>query len=440
MDRSYHQVYDCDRLFYYFFAEEESCSLVLRLALVNRIDRKILKSALIRTLDRFPNFRQTPVLDQKGYLHTRDNDKEPEIYAYDPDLVNLGTGACNGYLFRVMTEGNRLWISVFHGVCDGRGYMLFIRTLLYWYYTLAGYPIRENGDKILTDAVPVDPSEMADPFESIPDVTPGVNPLKPDQGGDFFHIPDRVKGSDPLRSDGIFRYVLDAKRLVALAHEAGTTVDNYFHLLTARTIHESYDTGDQLIAGMGAVDLRPYYDSRYLQNMRELFWVYYTGQLLSHTDREVAEFISREFKAPQLCKENYDRVQAASKASIKEMLGFPLSLKEGRSLLRQHFGAAPEMDVTYFTTNLGRFDLGEDLDRFVVRADIYGPDIFRCPCMLLLTQGDETTVNLSQRSMSRYFPLRLKEAFQEKGLLNSAEMGCMHQSDRLCIDQLAVEL
>ena len=439
MDRKYHKVYDCDRLFYYFFSGDESCSLVLRLTLNIRIDRGILKRALIKTLERFPNFRQTPVLDRQGFLRTRDNDQEPEIYAYDPNPVNLGTNETRGYLFRVMTEGNTLWISVFHGVCDGRGYMMFIRTLLYWYFSMAGFPVRENGDKILTDTLPADPSETADPFESLPDVEPAENPFKPGNKKHIFYLPDKVKMSGPLRSDGIFRYVLDTKRLVELSKEAGTTVDNYFHLLTARTIRDSYDVGDKLIAGMGAVDLRPYYDSRYLQNLRELFWVYYSGELLEHPDRDVAEFIHKEFKVPQLCKENFDGVQAASRASMGQMLGFPLALKQGRDILRQAYWDSTDLNVTYFTTNLGRFDLGEDIDRFVEEADIYGPDIFRCPCMLILTQVEETTVNLSQRHMGRYFPGRLRETFKKKGLLIRAEMGCLHQSDCSCIDKLPVE-
>ncbi|MBQ9157558.1 MAG: hypothetical protein IJ137_12370 [Eubacterium sp.] len=436
MERRLNEIYDADKLFYYYFSENESCNLVLRLVLKERIDQSILKKALNRTLKRYPNFRQKPVLDSEGYLYSVDNDLEAEVYPYDPDPVNFGTRDTNGYLFRVMYEGSTLWISVFHGVCDGRGYMMFARTLLYYYLTLAGHPVRNEEGRILTEDVPADHTEMADPFDIPLEREAAANPFKPTGEENIFLIPGDKKGIDECRHYSLYRYVLDADKLVSFAREAGCTVDTYFHLLMAKMIRENYDTGGKMIAGMGAVDLRPFYDSRYLQNMRELFWIYYPDNFFELPDRAGASLIQRLFKNQQLTRDNFDGVLKESREGLKETLKYPFSYKPALKIMRDNVWKAPELMVSYFTTNLNRLDLGPDMDAHVARADVYAPAIFQCPGLLLLTQGNETVVNLTQRGYDRYFALKLRETFEKKGLLISAEMGKTFENDKLKVDLL----
>lgn len=437
MKRRLYQVHNADKLFYYLFSENETCNLVLRLTLRCRVRRDVLKKALNKTLLRFPNIRRQPVLDEQGYLHMMETDREAEVYAYEPYPVQFGTEDTRGFLFRVMYEGKKIWISVFHGVCDGRGYMMFARSLLYNYFTLAGFDIGIGGN-ILTEDVAAVSTEMADPLEIESDSEPCPNTFKPGDEKKIFEIPDKVREIDDCRHYGIFHYTLDTDRLCSLAREAETTVDTYVHLLAARVIHDSYDTGGKLIAGMGAVDLRPYYQSRYLQNMRELFWIYYPEAMFGLSEPEACRIIQKEFKEPQLTRDNFDGVIEESKKSLADLLTFPLSVEEGLRMLRQHVWSLPDLRVTYFTTNLGRLGLGPDMDQWVEAADMYGPDIFHCPCIFLLTQGKKTSVSLTQRSFNRYFPLKLKEAFSKRGLLIRDELGVVFENDKLRVGKLSV--
>ena len=437
MERRLYQVHNADKLFYYLFSENETCNLVLRLTLHCRVRREILKKALNKTLLRFPNFRRQPVLDEQGFLHMMESGREAEVYAYEPYPVCFGTEDTRGFLFRVMYEGKKIWISVFHGVCDGRGYMMFARSLLYNYFTLAGYDIRNNGS-ILTEEVAAVSTEMADPLEIESEAEPCPNAFKAGEDKEIYEIPDKVREIDDCRHYGIFHYTLDTDRLCDLARETGTTVDTYVHLLAARVIHDSYETGGKTIAGMGAVDLRPYYQSRYLQNMRELFWIYYPEAMFGLSDRDASHIIQKEFKEPQLTRDNFDGVIEESKRSLADLLTFPLSVEEGLRMLRNHVWNLPDLHVTYFTTNLGRLGLGPDMDQLVESADMYGPDIFHCPCIFLLTQGKETSVSLTQRSFNRYFPLKLKEAFVKRGLLIRDELGIAFENDKLRVGMLPV--
>ncbi len=435
MERGIHKVYDADKLFYYFFTENESCNLVLRLVLCSRIDKKLLKEALNKTLCRYPNFRQTPVVDAEGYLYTRDNEAEAEIYPYDSHPVNLGTKETDGYLFRVMVQADTLWISVFHAVCDGRGFLMFARSLLYEYFTMTGEQIPDPKELILTQSVPADFSEMSDPLDISSDAVPAANLFKPTGEEDIFLLPDDPKKTDRCSYYGLFRYVLNTPRLLQLAREADATVDTYVHLLMARVIHDNYDVGEKKIAGMGAVDLRPYYDSRYLQNMRELFWIYYTEEMFGLSDRDAADIIARQFKDKQLTRDNFDGVIKESAKSLPEMLGFPITYDKGLAFMRERIWEAPELLVTYFTTNLVCFAPDGIFDSLVKEADIYGPAIFRCPGIFLMTHGNETTVNLTQRSFKRDFPGKLKAAFEKEGLLIRDELGSWFENDKIRIDK-----
>ena len=52
-----------------------------------------------------------------------------------------------------------------------------------------------------------------------------------------------------------------------------------------------------------------------------------------------------------------------------------------------------------------------------------------------MTHGNETTVNLTQRSFKRDFPGKLKAAFEKEGLLIRDELGSWFENDKIRIDK-----
>ena len=447
MERTLHQVHDAEKLFYYFFSENESNNLIFRLVLRSRIDKSILKKALNKTLERYPNFRQTPVLDKDGYLYTVDNNQEADVYAYDPDPVTLASRETNGYLFRVMYEGDTLWISIFHSLCDGSGFKMFARTLLYYYFTYSGLQICNEDHHILTAEVPAAPSELSDPFLVKTDTKAadmaaygvtedGVNPFKPTDFEDVFLLPESVRQPDQCRDFGLGRYILNTERLLQRAKDLGTTVDTYIHLLTARTIHENYQVGDKLITGIGTIDMRSFYGNKYLQNHVELFWISYARAFFGLSDSDACDIIRKQFKDPQLQKAMFDLTLEGKRHHFRELFDFPITDSRRLQVMRQVMWYTPDIVSTYFSTNLIHLDLGRDLDPLVAHADIYGAAIFREPVLFILTHGSETSVNLVQRNLSRYFPSKLKETFRREGFLVSARLGNSFETDKLRINQI----
>ena len=440
MDNPYRTVSDADKLFYYLFSEEESCSILLNFTLRVPVNKVHLKKAVNEALKRYPNFRQTPVLDRDGYLYTKDNDQEAEVYPYDPDPVDFGTKDTNGYLFRVMFMGKRLWISVFHSVCDGRGLYMFARTLLYYYFTFGGCNIANPGHFILTEEVPSDPTEMADPFAYHKEFNPSAHPaFERKTDNPVFKLPEEVKGVDKCEYHRKFQYILNTKKFLELAHQAETSFDAYFNLLVAKTIHDSYDTKGKLIMELGAVDLRPFYGSHYLQNMRELFWVPFIEPLFKVPEKFAALMVRDVLMRSQLQKAHYDGIVYQSIESYKEMFNFPLADTEGLKRLRHGLWEDPFFKTTYFCTNMGPLGLGEDIDPFVEMADCSAPCLSPHPYFLLVTQGKVTTVNFIQRHFDKKLALKLLGTFRELGVLEKYVDCGRFESDKLHVRSLVRE-
>ena len=248
MDTRLHAISDADKLFYYLFSDEESCSVFLELSLCRKVNGASLKEALRKTLRRFPNFRQRPVLDGEGHLFTVDHAEDAEVYPYDPDCCDFAMTDTKGFLFRVMYTDRKVMVSVFHAVCDGMGLYLFARTLLYHYFRLEGHEIAFREGDILTEEMTPDPSETADPFTLYPEVNASARPaFQMTNHERVFRLPE-TRGN--ARGNAIhrrYRFVLDAEKLLSLSRRAETTLDAYFNLLVARTIHTHYDTQGLLV-------------------------------------------------------------------------------------------------------------------------------------------------------------------------------------------------
>ena len=428
-------LYLVDKLFYYLFSEEESCCITLKLRLHVRIDKENLNKALVMALKRFPNFRKTLILDAEGFPCLVENPRPLKLFLYDDEPANLGSPETNGYLFRVMLLEDKLCISVFHGISDGKGLLMFARTLLYYYFTFGGCLLENGEGKILTCELPEDPSEQADPFAGDPQIGPAARVLfeEKDYFG-CFQLPEVKIEQTRARKVGHrrFQIILNTERLLSLAHEVGMTLDTWFNFQVAKTIRKTYGTGNAHILEMAAVDQRPFYhNSRYLNNFRELFWVDYSAEVLGLPEKEAGKLIRQRFLAPQLCKAHLDGVNYRNKQLWTEWFAFPVTDRKSLKALRAGLFSRPEEYVTFFTTNVGRFDSGTELDLFIADAEIYAPCIFPYPSFFLLSHGNTTIVDLVQKYPEDRLYKALLNTFGKPGLYISSGDRGLHESDRL---------
>lgn len=127
----------------------------------DKVAGSCLQAALTNVARRFPYLTQKLV--EKGgayYLHRDDN----SMVAVKTDKFRtLGSMATGYHLMDVTFTGNCIRVAFHHGLCDGRGVMPFIETLLY------DYCCRKYHQKFSTEGIrlpgeDIPEAETAEPF------------------------------------------------------------------------------------------------------------------------------------------------------------------------------------------------------------------------------------------------------------------------------------
>lgn len=123
---------------------------VFRVAAVlkDEVNPKALQSALLITYRRFPTFS---VHIEKGFFwyYFEPKESEPQVMAEDTYPAGpFSEGRDNGYLFRVLYYKKRISLEVFHSISDGFGATVFLKTLLFNYFSIISgkIPITELSD------------------------------------------------------------------------------------------------------------------------------------------------------------------------------------------------------------------------------------------------------------------------------------------------------
>jgi len=107
-------------------------SQVFEIRLCEKIVDKSLFVALRQAYNRFPYFNsRLREIDGKIYLVRNEVTPTPQRTRR---LRPLGSYATQGNVLDVTIWDNSIFVSFHHGMCDGRGVMPFIRTLLYLYF------------------------------------------------------------------------------------------------------------------------------------------------------------------------------------------------------------------------------------------------------------------------------------------------------------------
>ncbi|MBQ8692995.1 MAG: cache domain-containing protein [Synergistaceae bacterium] len=410
-----------DRLFYYFSSDEETCSIVLELELTFLIDPEILKQALNIALQRNAAFRPEIFVDANGQVIYQDNNQPADVYKYDGDDTKyFGTADMNGYLFRVIYQRNKIIISIYHAVTDGRGLLGFARTLLYYYLKLSGFSVTPN-KSILTLETEQDSTETADPAElysSIIDANINSEPEFKLKDFDMYVLPgDFYKFNEPMHTRR-FRYTLDSCELKRMAHESKSTVLSVLTAITAQAVNKNYKVNNnELITLMEVVDLKPHYHNYDLSNFADVFNVPITQQILE-LDNTLAQahVIRKAIAEPQLTREHLDYTLAQAVKARLPLINAPVNNPDEMRTFREGFFYNKDYIGTFCYSNIGRTLIEGDMARYVLNAEMFIPAIVRHPFLCVLSHNNKTVINLTQRLKDDKFPRALYAAFIQNNL------------------------
>ncbi|MBR0092162.1 MAG: hypothetical protein IJP92_10720 [Lachnospiraceae bacterium] len=422
-----------DQLFYYMFSEYESCSIVLNVRLKMAVSPTKLTAALRLALMRNASFREMPVIDREGRLKLMANPIPAEVYPYDPAPVNYGTTDTNYYMFRLMYRDREIILSAFHGLTDGRGIMMFARTLLYYYFEAFGISINP-GDKVLTLDTPEDPTEMVDSMRHF--ANSGADKPPERKAEQVFRLPMEPYPVDTSGRDHRFRICFETESLMKIARAAGTTFTPVFSALVARAVYRTFDTKGRTISMLGAVDERPFYGSKSLLNFTELYRVPFIPALCE-ADLEIqARIIKDDVMARQITKERFDQRLYEELQAREILFSPPLTNTNHLTTLRRQLWKDEAFYATFFVTNVGTTDLPEEMNGLIESADIFVSNLNAHPYFVVLTHGDLTIVNVVQRFPGDFLARRVYETLVDAGVKAAFEDSGMWRYDKFFVRNL----
>ena len=136
-------------------------SEVMEVRFKDKITGAFLNQALLTAMKRYPYFN-TKLVEKDGDFYIVQNEQSM-IARRTKKLARLGHISCGYHLIDIIYYGYSIYISFHHALCDGRGVMLFIETLIYYYCDLkyGRKPVPE-GVRLADD--PLLPGETDDPF------------------------------------------------------------------------------------------------------------------------------------------------------------------------------------------------------------------------------------------------------------------------------------
>ena len=200
------------------------------------VDKQLLQRALEITIKRFPSIN---VMLKRGvfWFYFEEHGGKPLVYDADPIVMKkISSSNCRGFCFRISCYKNVIFADFFHAVTDGTGAAEFIKSLLFTYFTLKGYPV-DGEQKVLTVGSPVNPREYEDSFltnykkKKIKDLT--ISSLK---GKKSY----RISG---IRFDnagkGVINMYAPAKQFVTVCREHNCTVTEMIGALFMLSVYET---------------------------------------------------------------------------------------------------------------------------------------------------------------------------------------------------------
>lgn len=324
-------------------------SEVIEVRFKKKVSGSYLSQALMSAMKRFPYFN-TKIVEKDGDFYIVQNEQSL-IAKRTKQLARLGHISCGYHLIDITYYDRSVFISFHHALCDGRGIMPFIETLIYYYCDLK-YGNSALPEGVRTSDSPLLPGETVDPFmkEYDFDVTKEFVSLS----RDAYAIPENV-AVDEITN---YRYEvkIPASRYMRICKENNATPVILLSLLMSRAIAEMYPDHDKPINANIATDMREALDApNTFKNCVKSMILPYSREFSERTLTEQATEY-RSLLAAQRDRD-YCRKEANAMLGLFNRLDSLNSYEEKQKIMTFFEGMTLN---TYIISYLGKFNLGEN--------------------------------------------------------------------------------
>lgn len=383
-------------------------STVVEIRMRDKVTGSYLQVALTNTARRFPYLTQKLV--EKGgayYLHRDDN----SMVAVKTDKFRtLGSMATGYHLLDVTYIGNCIRVAFHHGLCDGRGVMPFIETLLYDYCCQKHHK-KFSSEGIRLPGEPIPEEETVEPFtrEFYEVDETAVQQVE----HDGFALPESTSMPEGCYHSEI---LLDENTFVQAARAIGATPTLLAAMLLSRCILELNPQAEKPVVCNLAMDLRSAIGKELThRNCVGTAYLPYTAQDKTAAPEELARRY-RELLAAQ-------REPNAVKAALNKQIGLfnkldelP-SLEEKRKLMSFFNGM---VNNTYVISYMGRLRLN-DYAQYVESAHFFSDTICGLTVNMVAAAGKLSFEVLQGFPNARYAQA-FRQALAPYGLISASAL------------------
>lgn len=331
----------------YLYKKQGMESEVIEIRFDKKVSGSALSTAITHTRKRYPYFR-TKLVEKEGDFYIVQN-RNTLSARKSKKLARLGHMAVGNHLIDVTYNENSLYVSFHHALCDGRGVMPFIETLIY-YYCKQKYKTKSLPEGVRTKKDPLLPGETVDPFLQGYDFDQNKEFISLSR--DAFAIPENAPSADP--TDFRCEVKVSHSDFMKVCKENGATPVILVSLLMSKAITEMYPDYDKPVNANIATDMREALDcpNTYKNCVKSMILPY---------SREFSELPLKEQAAQHRAilaaqrDRDYCRKEAAAMLGLFNKLDTLPSFEEKQKIMA-YFDSF--LLNTYVISYLGQFKLG----------------------------------------------------------------------------------
>jgi NRPS condensation-like uncharacterized protein len=406
---------------------EENWAPVFRIdaVLKNEVNPEILQSALIITYRRFPTFAVN-IMKGLFWYYFEPNESEPRVMLEDTYPTSpFFEKKDRGYLFRVLYYNHRVSLEIFHSITDGFGATVFLKTLLFNYFTL------------LNDREPIDnpldlekygilyykdlptPEETSDSFQyfALPD---NKVSLKEDSA---FKIPGTRIKENTLKA---LHILVNMKDLHSLSKKYNATITEFLTALFIYAILDAraYSSSERKPIKISVpINLRKRFPSKTLRNFSSYINVEFTpeGSIETISLKDICQVVSKQIRdgveINTLRSKFSGNVQTEKNIAMRIA---PLVLKN--IVLKTGFSLFGERITTSTLSNVGNVELPESMADMIKRFDflIGAPKQNAYNCAVI-SFNDTISISFSSIIIENTVPKKFVDFLVKNGLKVNVE-------------------
>lgn len=402
-------------------AKRRNWSNVFRLSatLKDEVSVGILKSALERTIRRFPSMAVR--LCRSSFWYYLEEVKEPptirEDLAYP--LEKMNSGELHKCAFRVIVYEKRIAVEFFHSITDGNGALIFLKTLLAE-YAEQRYGVRIPCEKGVLDRreEPL-PEEIEDSFLKYSGET-AISRKDTDAY--------KLKGTrEPGPYTHVITFVMNTDEVMKAAKSHNVSVTAFLCAVTMQAITEIQRrkvrkrSKRKPVKVLIPVNLRKLFKSSTLRNFVLYMTPYIEPAMGDYTFDEICKTVYHQMGMEITAKRMGGRITTnvnSEKSFIVKIM--PLFIKN--FVMKMIYNAVGERKTCITLSNLGKAEMPQELAQYIDRMDfvLSVPASSHHNCSVI-SFGDVTTMTFVRNITETELEKRVHRILKGFGITVTAE-------------------